>query len=183
MSLDRQPSLTGQLVALRPLRASDWEGLFAVACDPLVWEQHPLHERWQEKVFRPYFEYLLDGGGTLVVIDLASGAICGSSTFSNYRPDGAGLVEIGSTFLGRDYWGTGYNREMKRLMLRHALAHVGVVEFLIGEHNMRSRKAMEKIGGILTERTHVAELPGGRTALHLIYEIDRENFASGPLSA
>ena len=38
---DRQPILTGELLELRPLRQADWAALFAVASDPLIWEQHP----------------------------------------------------------------------------------------------------------------------------------------------
>ncbi len=38
--LGRQPVLEGEHVRLRPLRPDDWEALFAVASDPLIWEQH-----------------------------------------------------------------------------------------------------------------------------------------------
>lgn len=181
MSFDRQPVLTGTLVSLRPMREADWDAVYSVASDPQVWAMHPFHERWQEEVFRPYFDYLLEGGGTLVVIDKDTDTICGSSTYSNYRTDHGGVVEIGSTFLGTAFWGRGHNREMKRLMLAHAFDHLDVVEFLIGDTNWRSRKAVEKIGARLTDRTLTAELPG-RTALHVIYEIDRDSFANGPLS-
>lgn len=179
--MDRQPLLTGDIVELRPLQTSDWDDLFAVASDKRVWEQHPAHERWQEEIFRAYFNYLLEGGGTLVAIERASGTICGSSTFSNHRKGPPAMVEIGSTFLGPQFWGKGHNHDMKRLMLRHALAQVDVVEFLIGDTNLRSRRAVEGISAVLTERTELAQLPG-RTALHVIYEIDRANFASGPLA-
>jgi len=46
--MNRQPTLRGELLELRPLRAADFEPLFAVAADPLVWEQHPEHDRWRE---------------------------------------------------------------------------------------------------------------------------------------
>lgn len=164
------------------MQNGDWEGLFAVASDKRVWEQHPHHERWREDVFRAYFDYLLEGGGTLIAIERASGKICGSSSYSNFRSGPPAMVEIGSTFLGPEYWGKGHNHDMKRLMLNHALAQVDVVEFLIGDTNFRSRRAVEGIGAVLTERTELAQLPG-RTALHVIYEIDRANFANGPLAA
>jgi len=57
-------------------------------------------------------------------------------------------VEIGWTFLARSYWGGNYNREMKQLMLRHALGFVKRVVFLIGPQNVRSQKAIEKLGGV-----------------------------------
>lgn len=88
---------------------------------------------------------------------------------------------IGSTFLVRRLWGSGANREMKQLMLAHALASRPHVWFLIGEDNRRSRKAIEAIGGRLTEETFTAQLATG-PVLHLIYEIARSDFASGPLA-
>lgn len=91
-------------------------------------------------------------------------------------------IEIGWTFLAREHWGGGTNAEVKRLMIGHALAHVPSVEFRIGETNARSRRAIEKIGAQLTDR-HEIYAQAGTPVRHLIYEIDRANFASGPLSA
>ena len=179
--MDRQPTLEGARLLLRPLRPGDWNALFAVASDPLVWEVHPAHDRWQEPVFRAFFDDALAQGGALAVIDKASGEIVGSSRFQGYDPEDGESVEIGWTFLARSHWGGKYNAEMKRLMLAHALAVVERVEFRVGETNWRSRGAMEKIGGRLTEREDITILPAG-PARHVIYEIDRASFASGPLS-
>jgi RimJ/RimL family protein N-acetyltransferase len=178
--IDRQPTLAGERLLLRPLRPDDWDALFAVASDPLIWEVHPAHDRWQEPVFRAYFDDALAQGGALAVIDKASGAIVGSSRFQNYDPADGGSVEIGWTFLARSHWGGAYNAEMKRLMLAHALQAVERVVFRVGETNWRSRGAMEKIGGRLTDRIDITELPAG-PARHVIYEIDRAHFAQGPL--
>ena len=180
--MNRQPTLEGERLLLRPLRADDWEGLFAVASDPLIWEVHPASDRWQEPVFRAFFEDALAHGGALAVTDKATGAIVGSSRFQNYQPDDGGSVEMGWTFLARSHWNGSYNREMKRLMLAHALNSVERVIFRVGETNGRSRRAMEKIGGRLTDRTDVEQLPT-EPAVHVVYEIDRESFATGPLSA
>jgi RimJ/RimL family protein N-acetyltransferase len=179
--MNRQPTLEGERLLLRPLREDDWEALFAVASDPLIWEVHPAHDRWQEPVFRAYFDDALAQGGALAVIDKASGAIIGSSRLQNYDPADGGSVEIGWTFLARSHWGGRYNAEMKRLMLAHALREVERVMFRVGETNVRSRGAMEKIGGRLTDRIDITQLPAG-PARHVIYEIDRAGFASGPLS-
>ena len=179
--MNRQPTLTGERLLLRPLRADDWDGLFAVASDPLVWEVHPAQDRWQEPVFRAFFADALAKAGALVVFDRASGAIVGSSRFQNYCEEGGGSVEIGWTFLARDYWGGSYNREMKRLMLAHALATVERVHFIVGENNIRSRKAMTKIGGKLDDWLEVREMAGGPIR-HVRLTIDRAEFASGPLS-
>jgi RimJ/RimL family protein N-acetyltransferase len=56
VSLDRQPTLLGELLELRPLRADDFQALFRMAADPLVWEQHPERDRYQEATFRAFFD-------------------------------------------------------------------------------------------------------------------------------
>jgi len=144
---DRQPSLSGDLLDLRPLRASDWEALFAVASDPLIWEQHPDSDRYQEEVFRRFFDEALASGGALVALDRADGRIIGSSRYHGYDPEKS-VVEIGWTFLARKYWGGRYNGEMKRLMLEHAFRSVDRVLFIIGPTNRRSQRAVEKIGAV-----------------------------------
>ena len=179
--MNRQPTLEGERLLLRPLRADDWDALFAAASDPQIWEVHPANDRWQEPVFRAFFDDALANGGALAVIDKASGAIIGSSRFQNHDPADGGSVEIGWTFLARSHWGGSYNAEMKRLMLAHALREVERAVFRVGETNLRSRGAMENIGGRLTERIDITELPSG-PARHVIYEIDRVSFASGPLA-
>lgn len=181
--MDRQPVLEGERLLLRPLCPDDWDALYAVARDPLVWELHPANDRWKEEVFRAYFADALAQGGALAVIDKSSGAIIGSSRMQGHDPADGGSVEIGWTFLGRDYWGGAFNREMKRLMLAHALRFVERVDFRVGENNLRSRGAMEKIGGRLSARDGgVVETASG-PARHVIYEITRGSFAAGPLSS
>lgn len=180
--LDRQPVLEGEHVRLRPLRADDWDALFAVASDPLIWAQHPAHDRWQESVFRAFFDDALANRGALAVIDRASGAIIGSSRFQGLEEAGGGSVEIGWTFLARSHWGGRYNHEMKRLMLAHALASVAEVRFLVGETNTRSRTALERIGAMLTDRREERIMAGGEIIPHLTYAITRESFARGPLA-
>lgn len=176
---DFQPTLSDGDVTLRPLRPDDWDALFAVASDPLIWAVHPAHDRWQEPVFRRFFDDALASGGALVVLD-AAGEVIGSSRYDRGRAD-AGEVEIGWTFLSRDHWGGATNRAIKRLMIAHALADFDHVIFLVGEHNLRSRRAMEKIGGVLTDRIQQAEM-AGRQIRHVIYAIDRQGFESGPLA-
>lgn len=176
--MNRQPVLEGERLLLRPLVPGDWDGLFAVASDPQVWAMHPQHDRWQEPVFRRFFADALERGGALAVIDKASGAIIGSS---QYKPEADGVVEIGWTFLAPSHWGGSHNREMKRLMLAHAFRFVERVEFRVGECNLRSQRAMAKIGGNLTGRFDMVETPSGPMR-HVIFEITRESFADGPLT-
>lgn len=144
---DFQPRLSGVLLDLRPLRAEDAEGLFAVASDPLIWEQHPVKDRYKREVFSELFRESLSSGGALAAIDRKDGRLIGSSRFHGYNAQSS-EVEIGWTFLARSHWGGTYNREMKLLMLRHAFQYVERVVFLIGPHNLRSQKAIEKLGGI-----------------------------------
>lgn len=179
--LDRQPTLEGELLILRPLRRDDWEGLFAVASDPLIWEQHPAHDRWQEHVFRAFFEDALANAGALVVIDKRDGKIIGSSRFQGFEPDDGGSIEIGWTFLARTHWGGAYNSEMKRLMVARALGSVAQCRFAVGDTNWRSRKALEKIGARLIDREDVREM-GDHEIRHIYYAIDRTDFEDGPLA-
>ncbi|ABC62119.1 GNAT family N-acetyltransferase [Erythrobacter litoralis] len=180
--LDRQPILEGEALRLRPLGLEDFDALFAVAADPLIWEQHPAHDRWQEPVFRVFFADALAHGGALAVIDKRSGAVIGSSRYQGLEPEVGGSIEIGWTFLAREYWGGKANLELKRLMVRHALASVAECRFAVGEENWRSRKAMEKIGGRLSDRVEDRKM-AGTSARHVHYVIGRSEFAGGPLGA
>jgi RimJ/RimL family protein N-acetyltransferase len=148
---DLQPHLTGELVELRPLRADDWDALFAIASDPLIWEQHPARERYKEEVFREFFRGALESGGAFTVMDRATGDIIGCTRYCAYVPERS-EIEIGWTFLARSHWGGLFNVEMKRMMLDHAFQFVDSVVFVIGPDNNRSRKAVEKIGGVLLDR-------------------------------
>jgi RimJ/RimL family protein N-acetyltransferase len=170
-SFELQPHLVGDLVEARPLKPEDWKGLFAAAADQLIWQQHPAHDRYKEDVFREFFQGALDSGGAFIVLDRKTGEVIGSSRYF-----GLDLVrseiEIGWTFLIRSHWGSKYNRELKKLMLDHAFKFVDNVIFLIGATNIRSRKAIEKIGGILTERREQRTL-NGETIEHVVYKISK----------
>jgi RimJ/RimL family protein N-acetyltransferase len=150
---DLQPTLEGTLVTLRPLRPQDWQPMFAVASDPLIWELHPEPTRYQEAVFRRFFDSGLEAGSALAILAGDSGRIIGSSRYYGHDPQWL-EIEIGWTFLERAYWGGRYNREVKRLMLQHAFGFVDTVVFWVGEHNLRSRRAMQKIGGVLRAGVH-----------------------------
>jgi RimJ/RimL family protein N-acetyltransferase len=147
MSFVLQPNLEGKLLSLRPLRPEDFHELYAVASDPLIWEQHPNNDRYQEEVFKEFFREALESGGALIAIDAKDGRVIGSSRFHGYDQEKS-EIEIGWSFLARSHWGGKYNGEMKQLMLRHAFQFVNSVNFIIGARNLRSQKAIEKIGGI-----------------------------------
>lgn len=145
--VNRQPTLEGELVVVRPLRVDDFDQLHAAAADPMLWEQHPDKERWREEVFRVYFDDHLASGGALAVVDRGTGDLIGATRYDNHDPE-ASEVEIGWTFLARQYWGGIYNADLKRVMLAHAFQSVETVVFLIDAHNLRSRRSVEKLGAI-----------------------------------
>ena len=145
--------------------------MFAAAADPLIWAGHPVKDRGTKRGFHDYFEGALKSGGALAVMDRASGRIIGCSRYHDHDRTRR-RVEIGYTFLVRACWGGSYNGEVKRLMLNHAFAIVDVVQFAIAETNLRSRKAIEKIGATLMDAGE-ARLTAGEFVPYSIYEIRR----------
>ncbi len=148
-SINLKPTFNGATLLLRPMRADDFEQLYAVAADPLIWEQHPEPSRCQRDVFRRFFDTGLAEDASLVVIDKANGKMIGSSRYYDYN-EAVREIAIGYTFLARSHWGGATNGELKTLMLQHIFAWADVVWFHIGASNWRSRKALEKIGGVLS---------------------------------
>jgi RimJ/RimL family protein N-acetyltransferase len=171
VSFDFQPTLVGELIELRPLRAGDFDDLYAVASDPLIWKQHPESNRHELPVFRDFFRESLASGGALVAIDPKTRQIIGASRFHGYNKERS-EIEIGWTFLARAYWGGTYNGAMKQLMLQHAFRFVDSVVFLVGPYNLRSQRALEKIGGV-----RIASRLNGKGRVCVVYEIAASNFA------
>lgn len=169
-----QPCLFGDSFRLRPLLESDYEALFVAASDPLIWEQHPDSKRYTRERFDVYFRSGIDSNGALVVVDLKSGQIVGSSRYTDYN-DQTSSVEIGFTFLSRPYWGGAYNRELKSLMLNHAFRFVETAYFVVGSNNHRSRKAMIKIGGFQIQ--DVASTPVmGNLSKSVVFQIKKSEW-------
>ena len=165
MSFISQPVLKSKLVELRPLRSEDYDDLYAVAADPLIWEQHPVKNRHEEARFREFFGESLASGGALLILDAKTQRPIGSSRFHGYDNERR-EVEIGWTFLARSHWGGTHNGQVKQLMLQHAFRFVKRVVFLVDPSNTRSQRAVEKIGGVRVGRRPDA---GGRDS-H-VYEI------------
>jgi N-acetyltransferase len=140
-----QPVLRGPTLLLRPLVAADREALWEVARDRLVWAQHPDRTRCEPAGFERFFQASLESGSALVVVDQRTGGIVGSSRYYDWHPARRELA-IGYTFIARDCWGGDVNSEMKRLMVQHAAPWADRIWFHVGKGNLRSRRAMEKIG-------------------------------------
>ena len=169
VDFDLQPTLKGELIELRPLRAQDFDALFSAASDPKIWEQHPESDRYQREVFQRFFDGALESKGAFAIIERKSGRIIGSSRYCNLdltNPE----VEVGWTFLEREFWGGTYNRELKRLMLDHAFKFVDRVLFVVGEQNFRSQKALAKIGASFLKKV---QLPadGGTIKTNVVFAI------------
>ncbi len=171
MLFDYQPVLKGELVELRPLRSEDYDALYSVAADPLIWEQHPAKNRHEDTVFQDFFSKALASGGALVAIDAETQRVIGSSRFHGYSEE-RNEVEIGWTFLARSHWGGRYNGEMKQLMLRHAFRCVSTVVFIIGPRNLRSQRSVEKIGGV-----RVGSRPSGDGQDNFVFQLTAAAFA------
>jgi RimJ/RimL family protein N-acetyltransferase len=171
MQLNLQPTLQNELVKVTPLQAADFEELYLVASDPLIWEQHPARLRYQREVFEQFFAEALASGGAFLVREVATGRAIGSSRYYDYFPD-QDSIAIGYTFLGRAYWGGRYNWALKSLMLDHAFAHVGTVVFHIGQFNLRSQKGTEKLGAIKVAEEQ-RDFTGATQAVHYVYHLAR----------
>jgi RimJ/RimL family protein N-acetyltransferase len=171
MQPNLQPTLKGELLELRPLQRDDFDALYSSAADPLIWEQHPEPDRYKREVFQGFFERALESKGAFAIIERKTGRIIGSSRFYGYDAERR-EVFVGYTFLERAFWGGHYNRELKQLMLDHAFGFVDHVLFHVGENNLRSQKALQKLGATVLTRT---ELPdrNGTMQPHLIFVISR----------
>ena len=159
---------------VRPIAPSDWSEMFAAASDPQIWALHPASDRYQEPVFRKFFDGALASGSGFAFVERESGKIIGSSRYHAYNP-ALSEIEIGWTFLTRAYWGGSYNREVKRLMLAHAFKFVDMVAFWVGDTNWRSQAAMEKIGGVQRPGIHRRAVD---PAPHVVFEITKSDFES-----
>ncbi|MDZ7869838.1 MAG: GNAT family N-acetyltransferase [Rheinheimera sp.] len=165
-----QHALTGPTLHLIPLQTEHWPALMQAASDPLIWTLHPEPGRYKPEVFKPVFDGGLASGGAYLICDKQSGEVLGTSRY--YEFDAAKReVAIGYTFLVRSRWGGATNSELKHLMLSHAFGFVNTVWFHVGEHNLRSRRAVEKLGAVYTCTDATA--PTGVTRATAFYRLDK----------
>ena len=99
MTFEFQPTLEGKVVTVHPLQPQDYDDLYKVAADPLIWEQHPAKNRYREAEFQKFFQESLASGGALIVTDSQSNQVIGSSRFHGYKAQPS-EIEIGWTFFG-----------------------------------------------------------------------------------
>lgn len=172
MNLDIQPNhLHNDIVKLVPLQESDFNRLYEVASDPLVWEQHPNPNRYQKEVFRTFFEGALQSKGAFLILDSQTNHVVGSSRYYDYN-EATDSIKIGYTFIGRNFWGQNYNKNIKSLMINHAFEKLEKVLFEIGSNNIRSQIAITKIGANKIDEQEI-KYYGEESKLNFIYQISK----------
>jgi len=144
-------TLEGAHVRLEPLTLEHLADLTEVALDPELWRWTvaDVHSR---ELLRDYIETAIrwqrDGTALpFATVARSAGKAIGSTRYANIDRANRRL-EIGWTWLGRDWQRTACNTEAKYLMLRHAFEVLGCVrvEFKTDVLNAKSRAALERIG-------------------------------------
>jgi len=176
MHFDLQPILENDLIQIVPLKEADFEALFAVASDPLIWEQHPNKDRYQREVFQNFFKGAIESKGAFIVYEKGTGKIVGSSRYYDFDEEKS-EVAVGYTFIAREFWGKGHNRALKTLMLDYAFQFVEKVILHIGATNFRSQKATEKLGAVKVGELEVAYY-GETVKLNFVYQVDKAKWAA-----
>ncbi|MET0463294.1 MAG: GNAT family N-acetyltransferase [Chitinophagaceae bacterium] len=174
MEINIQPILENEKAMLIPLKADEFAQLYAVASDPKVWEQHPNKDRWKSEVFQVFFDGAVQSKGAFKIIDKATGSVAGSTRFYDYDKANDSIL-IGYTFYGTSYWGTGFNRSVKKLMLDYIFQFVSTVYFHIGATNTRSQIAIGRVGAKKVgeqEVTYFGEAPKE----NFVYKIDKRDW-------
>ena len=173
-TINWQPGNLGDdIVKLIPIAESDFEDIFKVASDPLIWEQHPAKDRYKREVFQLYFDGAIASKTAFLIVDKSSDKIIGSTRYYDYKPDNSSIA-IGYTFLSRQYWGGLYNKSSKRLLLDYAFQFVDKVYFHIGATNLRSQLATMKIGAIKVNEVNIDHY--GQNQLHYEYLIQKQDW-------
>lgn len=175
--MNLQPQLENEHIRIRPLQEADLAALYAVASDPLIWQQHPNPDRYQQPVFANYFRGAMQSGGAFLVFHVQTGELIGSTRYYDY--DAAQqTVLIGYTFLARSHWGGCYNPALKRLMLDHAFrSGVQRVQFHVGAQNLRSQIAMQRLGAVKVGELEVPYF-GEPPKLNWVFEIHATQWMS-----
>jgi RimJ/RimL family protein N-acetyltransferase len=169
-----QPELQNAIIKLSPLLETDFDRLFAIASDPKIWEQHPTKERYRKEVFHLYFDGAVKSQSAFLVFDQLSNELIGCTRYYDSRPEQRS-VAIGYTFLSRRYWGGQYNSAMKSLMLINAFKFVDTVFFHVGATNIRSQKAVMKLGANKVKEVDFDYY--GKKLLHFEYSLTKDLFS------
>jgi RimJ/RimL family protein N-acetyltransferase len=176
--------LENEYVLLRPVAADDREPLRAIAMDPEIWRYFVIMIE-TDADFDAFFDAGLDdlAAGRRVpyhILDKRSGRTAGSMSIGNMA-ERDGRLEIGWSWLGREFQGLGVNRWAKYLMMAHAFEKIGAerVEFKTDRLNVQARHALCNIGA--TEEGTLRSfnpMPGGRRRDAVFYSVLRPEWPS-----
>lgn len=172
--MNLQPTLENKNIKLIPLKETDFEELFTIASDPLIWKQHPNNERYKKEVFQNFFIGAIQSKGAFKIIDTVSLKTIGCTRYYDFNKTEKNIL-IGYTFYSREYWGTFYNPQAKKLMLDYAFQFVDTVLFHIGSNNIRSQKAIERLGAKKIKEIEVA-YHGEPKQLNFEYKIEKKDW-------
>lgn len=167
-----QTPLENERALLVPLVEADFDDLYTIASDKKVWEQHPNKDRWQETIFRTFFEGAMQSKGAFKIIDKETDLVAGSTRFYSYNQED-NSIQIGYTFLATQFWGTGLNPAVKKLMLAYAFQFVDRVYFQVGAGNLRSQIAVSRLGATKIAEQEVAYF-GEQPKLNFVYELKKQ---------
>ncbi len=169
-----QCTLENDLIAIRPIDSNDFEDLYTIASDPLLWEQHPSKTRYQKEVFENFLKGALESESAFLVYDKVNAVVIGTSRYYDYDAEKKNVV-IGYTFIARSYWGKAYNMALKKIMLDYAFQFLDAVHFHIGANNIRSQTAIGRLGAKKIGEEQIAYY-GEQHNLNFIYEIRKEDW-------
>lgn len=162
--------LENDLVKLIPLHENHFEQLYKVASDPLIWEQHPIKDRHKKDVFKSFFDAAITSKSSFLILDKTTKEIIGTTRFYNYNQEKS-TVAIGFTFMDRKFWGGIYNQSVKKLLINYAFQNVNAILFHIGAENIRSQKAVLKLGA---RKINEMNYPNSEIGiLHYEYELKK----------
>lgn len=164
-------------VRLEPLTLAHEGGLASAAADGELWQLRftsvPEPHETRAWIDRALAERKAGTRLAFAVIDTASGAVIGSTSYHDILPS-IRRVEIGWTWYARRYQRTRVNTQCKHLLLRHAFESLGcaVVGFRVSHMNLASQRAVERLGarrdGVLR---HHAPIRDGRVRDTVMYSI------------
>ena len=177
--------LQNQRVLLRPLQHSDEGFLMPFALnEPTLWT-YSLQSAAGYDAMKHYINHAISNRSIgieypFVVFDKLTNQYAGSTRFYDIQPRNLSL-QLGYTWYGSSFWGTGLNKNCKFLMLEFAFEHIGAerVEFRADADNARSIAAMKSIGctleGVL--RSHAVKANGVRRSSAVLSILKNEWFA------
>jgi RimJ/RimL family protein N-acetyltransferase len=154
MKLNLSPTLENEFVILTPLTIENYKELISIGAEDKLVQYSP-SDIYSAKSLKNYVEIALEQKAKsisipFIIYDKSKKQYAGSTRYMNINLKNK-VLEIGSTWIGKEFQGTGLNTHIKSLMIDHVFEKMNFekIEFRIDERNIRSRKAVEKLGGVL----------------------------------